>query len=1520
MRRNDECRAENFITGKKRYRKWIVTISILSIIVAVGTLYLLNKPATAVSEDGASSVGMVLGEGSSAATVEASANDGHGQDAVHVASVTEGTSEDGSSVSSTSASSASTASSASDAGVARSVSGVVLTGVFTDQNGKKIHEDTKLSVSDVLDLTAAPEKIEGYQYQKATINDKTVKSIRKITSSDDSATGSEAGASVSAAYMYVMEDDSEVKVTEDTEINFLYEAVSDARAVSVKATLVDEFGNEIDADRYSDIALPAFDRDGVLHLDDAENPPYEDVSVTDKNDSFKVTKYVYLKASIGDDTVSAIRRDDLNSERLQNENSSEAGNAASGISADTNDKSDGLYSYTVDGKSWKPLTENTVIKMAFSDGKKTEYVYEDSTIKVTAKLQKANAIPDDAILKVTPVTENTDGYNYDAYISALNENLSNIAQSDKDKYVLEYNENNTLLYDVAFIADQKELEPVDGDVTVTFEMKKDQISKKLGANEDSDLAIMHLPLISKVKDTVSCTSEATDITASDINVEDVKKSNIELDSHDEVVKFTTDSFCIFSLAVNNSRTWDGTQKKSAESVISLLGDASNFGAFTEDYYGNGDSETNIAVKNLHSIANQVIGNTSNVYTHITDYKINVKKVVSTNASDKTGSFKMALFSDSEGKNRISDSDFTISTDANGIGSSIQDGKFSSEISSIYVFELDSNGNPVKNGKSFDNNSVDYKVGYLADTIQGGNSATAVFSSSYVQNNMTGQNVAILLRPVSGNVLYYGNGTDNSYNVVHYPSISTDSDIIAGDFPINVESQLENLRSVSTTLADLTDSDSVEVLNVIGTNSDSFIKDASYAIGEADSNYFANHGAEKLGSKLLVINLDLTNCSAGYKVSQFKVNGIHTGDWNEIANQIIINPVKKVNGNYVPYDGKLEVNTVSGTIVAPSATVTTGGSISGSIIAKELYQNCEIHKISINRYGDAQGNVTVTNTPSYNNLSMTLYKYLDDADPGNKTFSFNVSRLNNKNWVNDGTVVNTGSSINYCANTSKNKVTDGKTYYYRFAEDSILDSNIANDSSWIIAKVKYSKASSSITYYRISDSNEIKVLIDKPSKISDYLNPAHLVEEGAFYNYSIMNVIITKMWNVVAGTALPDSSKINLTLYRSYTDANGTQHMNEKVSSPSPQVSGTNTRQWTFTWSNLPKYYPGGSVITYSVKETTIPDGYVSSTGVATDYTSSGAYAPVDAAGSATITNTKYTAITVKKNWANDSEDLRWSSVRVELQCRTQGETDYYPVNPAQTADLSKDNQWQHTFTDLPAVDENGEAYEYTVNEYYIDSKGVSTQLKLNGAYVHGYQLSDLADASDNGTEVITLTNTAYAITVQKIWKDSSGNIIPDEETKEFTQVVICLMRTYRGGSAEQVGNDITLSSDNNWKKTIYGLDKAHDSNRQYVYYIVEKERSGAMLNEGVNSNVLYFSTADGRTCSKETDIPSNSKIRGNEDTGGNLILYCINTRPSYALPETGSVGTGLFKLIGILLILIAAIGNTMLYFKRRKCK
>ena len=620
MRRNDEHRAENYIARKKRYRKWIAAISILSVCVAIGTLYLLNKPATAVSEDGASSVGMVLSNGSPEASTEASANDGQGQDAIQVASVTEGTSEDGSSVSSTSASSASTASSASDAGAARSVSGVVLTGVFTDQNGKKIHEDTKLSVSDVLDLTAAPEKIEGYQYQKATINDKTVKSIRKITSSDVSAAGSEAGegesgSAASATYMYVMEDDSEVKVTEDTEIDFLYEAVSDAKAVSVKATLVDEFGNEIDADRYSDIALPAFDRDGVLHLDDAENPPYEDVRV--KTGLFKSVKYSFEKATVGESVITALKRtsvsgtQDAGTESISADFvSSDASSAASMSSADS-DTQKYAYFYTTDGKEWTALSEDTVVKMIYTSGKKTSYTYEDNSIKVTATLQKADAIPDDAELVVTPVTEESKDYNYDAYMQALNDNADKIADS-ADIDSITYNNENTLLYDISFISNKEKVEPAEGSVAVSVQFKKNQLSDSLNVENADDLTIIHLPVMES-KDTALSASAATSasvkessVSAKDISIDVLKEASVTVADSQEA-SFDLNSVSIISFVDSNNNIVKNIKPGTSYTYEDVLGNAKYFGVVANSIFKNAHMDTNFATKYIEAAGNVTAG-------------------------------------------------------------------------------------------------------------------------------------------------------------------------------------------------------------------------------------------------------------------------------------------------------------------------------------------------------------------------------------------------------------------------------------------------------------------------------------------------------------------------------------------------------------------------------------------------------------------------------------------------------------------------------------------------------------------------------------------------------------------------------------------------------------------------------------------------------------------------------------------------------------------------------------------------
>ena len=60
MRKVDENRVSNYLKKHMNFKKWLAFILCLSLLVGTGTLYMMNKPATAVTEEGAESVGMVL--------------------------------------------------------------------------------------------------------------------------------------------------------------------------------------------------------------------------------------------------------------------------------------------------------------------------------------------------------------------------------------------------------------------------------------------------------------------------------------------------------------------------------------------------------------------------------------------------------------------------------------------------------------------------------------------------------------------------------------------------------------------------------------------------------------------------------------------------------------------------------------------------------------------------------------------------------------------------------------------------------------------------------------------------------------------------------------------------------------------------------------------------------------------------------------------------------------------------------------------------------------------------------------------------------------------------------------------------------------------------------------------------------------------------------------------------------------------------------------------------------------------
>ena len=164
---------------------------------------------------------------------------------------------------------------------------------------------------------------------------------------------------------------------------------------------------------------------------------------------------------------------------------------------------------------------------------KSQFVFEDDSVKVTATLTDPASLPADVTFKVTPITrESKDAqskdaqgnrtYNYDAYMEAANKGLR-----EEDKFT----EQNSLLYDVAFLTpkldDQGkpvagefvEVQLSEGQVDLDFQFKKDQLKRSAEAEGSSEVVIKHLPLRDSVRASAESTADATNITAADVVVE-----------------------------------------------------------------------------------------------------------------------------------------------------------------------------------------------------------------------------------------------------------------------------------------------------------------------------------------------------------------------------------------------------------------------------------------------------------------------------------------------------------------------------------------------------------------------------------------------------------------------------------------------------------------------------------------------------------------------------------------------------------------------------------------------------------------------------------------------------------------------------------------------------------------------------------------------------------------------------------------------------------------------------------------
>ncbi|MBO7674590.1 MAG: hypothetical protein J6S63_06235 [Atopobiaceae bacterium] len=171
------------------------------------------------------------------------------------------------------------------------------------------------------------------------------------------------------------------------------------------------------------------------------------------------------------------------------------------------------------------------------------FVFENDDIKVTAKLVDPSAVPAGVELRVTPVTKESVDYNYDVYMEALNKS----AEDDNA-----YTEENTLLYDVAFMDGDKEVQLADGLVTIDFQFKMQQLSKDIDGKNADEVAVTHLPLSSGILDAVDSTADATNITADDVMVEPLEKQDVEVNVDAESASVTLESLSLIAITTTSA--------------------------------------------------------------------------------------------------------------------------------------------------------------------------------------------------------------------------------------------------------------------------------------------------------------------------------------------------------------------------------------------------------------------------------------------------------------------------------------------------------------------------------------------------------------------------------------------------------------------------------------------------------------------------------------------------------------------------------------------------------------------------------------------------------------------------------------------------------------------------------------------------------------------------------------------------------------------------------------------------------
>jgi pilin isopeptide linkage protein len=673
-------------------------------------------------------------------------------------------------------------------------------------------------------------------------------------------------------------------------------------------------------------------------------------------------------------------------------------------------------------------SEEEQIQKAIADaaaGDTYNYPYEDANISVNAVLTDPKAIPDDAKLRVTPITKNTDGYNYQAYMDALNAEATASSGSGADAQ--KYTADNTLLYDIAFIYSVKvkaedgtvtnkdvEVQPAEGSVQIKVHFSQNQLSNMAVGEETKEVSVIHLPLTSNARESYVTTKAVTDITSNDVTVKAV--DNAEVSTEENTASFKISDFSVFAFTTNTSSTedepytWEGSENIAYSSFMSQLGVAGQVAVYAENFTMNQHVEGTVAVDQLTLNTSQSLMNGVRVQPNNMVSSVTVTKSVNEPVKKDT-TFNFAFFD--KDKNRIG-SAYSVKipaeqkqaaerisvTENSDIYNALLNGH-----KDLYIYELDDEGKPIEANSKSGDYTVTYPEGQL---IQAPTSTLSNYIGTLDNQSNTNVFNATFFGPAGVTTYLRDDGPDKNYNEdglslnILNQSGSTvfalqnyKQDILGGNKESNNPSdtylkqvsadQFESLTQLNSNLgsngAFLTLSSNLanakngkhgngdfNVINVKSTPNSgvgSFTTDLqNVGYGDPQNDNDDRDALIENDSNYLLINIDCTGCST-YSMGKMVILGRDGERFDPLGSHIVFNFVQRSESGsgYVPFTGTVNLgpNIVNGIVFAPAATVNQGATLNGSMIAKSVIQTPEIHQVTGSQGEKRNLNLTISNS-------------------------------------------------------------------------------------------------------------------------------------------------------------------------------------------------------------------------------------------------------------------------------------------------------------------------------------------------------------------------------------------------------------------------------------------------------------------------------------------------------------------------------------------------------------------------------